>query len=258
MLMLAGIRDILVISTAKDIPYYNQLLGDGNRWGLSLRYAEQSHPRGIADAFRIGKDFIGDDTVCLMLGDNIFYGTSLPERLRRDAKLTEGAIIFAYQVKQPEHFAVLTFETLSEDGIGRVLSIEEKPAKPRSRFAVPGLYFYDNEVVDIAKELKPSPRGELEITDLNKVYLERGQLKVEILGRGVAWLDAGTPESLLKASIFVQVVEERQGMMVSCPEEIAYRLGFISVSQLETLVNEMGETTYKEYLIRLLNQENLQ
>jgi glucose-1-phosphate thymidylyltransferase len=193
-----------------------------------------------------------------MLGDNIFYGTSLPERLRRDAKLTEGAIIFAYQVKQPEHFAVLTFETLSEDGIGRVLSIEEKPAKPRSRFAVPGLYFYDNEVVDIAKELKPSPRGELEITDLNKVYLERGQLKVEILGRGVAWLDAGTPESLLKASIFVQVVEERQGMMVSCPEEIAYRLGFISVSQLETLVNEMGETTYKEYLIRLLNQENLQ
>ncbi len=247
MLMLAGIREILVISTPEDLPNFQRLLGDGSQWGLSLSYVEQDQPRGLADAFRVGADFIGGDSSCLILGDNIFFGHGLPEMLCRAAALQEGALIFAYAVRDPERYGVVDF-----DANGMVLSLEEKPAKPKSNFAVPGIYFYDPKVVELAAGMQPSKRGELEITDLNRLYLERGELRVDTLGRGVAWLDAGTHESLLQSAGFVQAVQERQGMMISCPEEIAYRMGYISEAELRTLVAGMANNGYTDYLRRLL------
>ena len=246
MLMLAGIREILVISTPEALPGFQSLLKDGSQWGLQFSYVEQDEPRGLADAFLLGKNFIGEDSVCLILGDNIFYGTSLPERLRNAAKLKEGAVLFAYRVRDPERYGVIEL-----DQEGNPLSIEEKPAKPRSNFAIPGIYFYDHQVVDIAANLKPSKRGELEITDINNTYLKLNELQVEELGRGVAWLDAGTHESLLQAANFVQVIEDRQGMMISCPEEIAYRRGYIDRDQLLTLANDLAGNQYGDYLFRL-------
>jgi glucose-1-phosphate thymidylyltransferase len=250
MLMLAGIREILVISSPDCLPDFQTLLNDGSQWGLEFAYAEQATPRGLADAFLVGRDFVANEPVCLILGDNIFYGHGLPAQLRAAAQLQEGALVFAYPVKDPQRYGVIEF-----DGEGRALSIEEKPAKPRSRYAVPGLYFYDSQVVDIASNLKPSARGELEITDLNRVYLERGQLRVDVLGRGVAWLDAGTHESLLQSANFVQAMEERQGMMISCPEEIAYRMGTIDREQLRKLAMALNSNQYGEYLLRLLEEE---
>lgn len=246
MLMLAGIREILVISSPDALPIFMRLLGDGARWGLSFSYAAQSAPRGLADAFIVGRDFIGDAPVALILGDNIFYGRGLPRQLRAAAELQSGALIFAYPVQDPRRYGVVEF-----DERGKALSIEEKPAQPKSHYAVPGLYFYDNTVVEIAANLKPSPRGELEITDVNRAYLERGQLRVDPFGRGIAWLDAGTHESLLQAANFVQAVEDRQGMMISCPEEIAYRLGYITAGQLRTLGEQMSGNHYGQYLMRL-------
>ncbi|MBI5296995.1 MAG: glucose-1-phosphate thymidylyltransferase RfbA [Chloroflexi bacterium] len=251
MLMLAGIREILVISTPEDLPNFQRLLGDGSQWGLSLSYVEQDQPRGLADAFRVGADFIGGDSSCLILGDNIFFGHGLPEMLRRAAALKEGALIFAYAVRDPERYGVVDF-----DANGLVMSLEEKPAKPKSNFAVPGIYFYDPKVVELAAGMQPSKRGELEITDLNRLYLERGKLRVETLGRGVAWLDAGTHESLLQSAGFVQAVQERQGLMISCPEEIAYRMGYISEAQLQTLVAGMANNGYTDYLRRLLEKRS--
>ena len=250
MLMLAGIREILIISTPDQLPAFQGLMGDGRQWGLQFEYAEQSEPRGLAEAFLIGEEFIGNDHVCLILGDNIFYGHGLPEQLRKGAAVDEGALIFAYAVRDPERYGIVEF-----DEEGQVLSIEEKPRNPRSKFAVPGIYFYDNSVVDAAKSLVPSARGELEITDLNRTYLERGQLRVIEIGRGVAWLDAGTHASLLRAATFVQTLEERQGMMISCPEEIAYRMGFIDSAQLRSLAEDISQNEYGEYLFRLANQE---
>ncbi len=249
MLMLAGIREILVISTPEDLPNFQRLLGDGSQWGLRFSYAEQDQPRGLADAFRVGADFIGGDSACLILGDNIFFGHGLPEMLRRAAALKEGALIFAYAVRDPERYGVVDF-----DSNGLVLSLEEKPAKPKSNFAVPGIYFYDPKVVELAANLQPSKRGELEITDLNRLYLDRGELRVDILGRGVAWLDAGTHESLLQSAGFVQAVQERQGMMISCPEEIAYRMGYINEDQLREQVSGMANNGYTDYLRRLLEK----
>jgi glucose-1-phosphate thymidylyltransferase len=246
MLMLAGIREILVISTPEALPAFRTLLKDGSQWGLQITYAEQDVPRGLADAFLVGKDFIDNEPVCLILGDNIFFGHGLPEKLRAAAKLSEGALIFAYPVKNPQRYGVVEF-----DEHGKALSIEEKPEKPRSIYAVPGLYFYDQQVVQFAQNLTPSARGELEITDLNRMYLQQGQLRVEVLGRGVAWLDAGTHESLLQAASFVQAVEDRQGMMISCPEEIAYRLGYINAEELEQLATELNNNQYGDYLLRL-------
>ncbi len=245
-LMLAGIREILVISTPEALPAFRTLLGDGQHWGLRFSYAEQPKPRGLADAFLVQPDFIEDKPVCLILGDNIFFGTGLPEKLRGAAGLTQGALIFAYPVRNPQRYGVIEFD---EEGVA--LSIEEKPEKPRSQFAVPGLYFYDRHVYEYASNLKPSQRGELEITDLNRIYLEQGNLRVEVMGRGVAWLDAGTHESLLQAANFVQAVEERQGMMISCPEEIAFRMGFIDKAQLKRLAQEMNNNEYGQYLMRL-------
>ena len=245
-LMLAGIQEILIISTPEDLPLYRRLLGDGNAWGLSFSYAEQDQPRGLAEAFIIGRDFINNQPACLILGDNIFYGHGLPEKLKICSQLREGARIFAYPVHDPERYGVAEF-----DKNGIVLSLEEKPKKPRSNYAVPGIYFYDQHVSDLAANLKPSSRGELEITDLNRIYLEQGNLKTEVLGRGFAWLDAGTHESLLQAATFIQTVQERQGMMISCPEEIAYRMGYINTSQLQTLAARMGSTHYGRYLLRL-------
>jgi glucose-1-phosphate thymidylyltransferase len=250
MLMLAGVRDILVISTPEALPVFKTLLGDGSQWGLTFTYKEQKEPRGLADAFIIGKEFIGDDSVCLILGDNIFFGTSLPERLRAAAEIERGAIVFAYQVRDPERYGVVEFD---EEGLA--LSIEEKPEFPRSHFAIPGIYFYDNRVVDFADNLKPSPRGELEITDLNQIYLELGELYVDVLGRGVAWLDAGTHESLLQAANFVQAVEDRQGMMISCPEEIAFRMGYIEIEQYLEQAEQFKSNQYGEYLIMLYQTE---
>ncbi|MFA9407060.1 MAG: glucose-1-phosphate thymidylyltransferase RfbA [Anaerolineales bacterium] len=250
MLMLAGIREILIISTPDQLPAFQGLMGDGRQWGLQFEYAEQSEPRGLAEAFLIGEEFIGNDHVCLILGDNIFYGHGLPEQLRKGAAVDEGALIFAYAVRDPERYGIVEF-----DEERKVLSIEEKPRNPRSKFAVPGIYFYDNSVVDAAKSLVPSARGELEITDLNRTYLERGQLRVIEIGRGVAWLDAGTHASLLRAATFVQTLEERQGMMISCPEEIAYRMGFIDSAQLRSLAEDISQNEYGEYLFRLANQE---
>ena len=250
MLMLAGIRDILVISTPEAIPAFRVLLGDGSQLGMTFSYAEQAEPRGLADAFIVGREFIGSEPVCLILGDNIFFGHNLPDQLRAAAQLTDGAIVFAYPVKDPERYGVVEF-----DERGLAISIEEKPKQPRSHYAVPGIYFYDNEVVEIAANLAPSARGEVEITDLNCVYLEKGKLKVEVIGRGVAWLDAGTHEALLQAGSFVQVVEDRQGMMISCPEEIAYRLGYISKEQLGRLAEPLKSNEYGAYLLRLLKED---
>jgi glucose-1-phosphate thymidylyltransferase len=250
MFMLAGIRDILVISTPDALPAFQHQLKDGNQWGLSFQYLEQEKPRGLADAFIVGKEFINNEPVSLILGDNIFFGHGLPNKLRVATQLREGALIFAYPVRDPERYGVVEF-----DEKGYALSIEEKPEKPRSHYAVPGMYFYDQKVTEIAAELTPSKRGELEITDLNCVYMERNELRVEVLGRGVAWLDAGTHESLLQASNFVQTVEDRQGMMISCPEEIAYRLGYIDGKQLQELAKEMSGNEYGRYLFRLLEED---
>jgi len=249
MLMLAGITEIMVISTPQALPAFQVLFQDGSQWGLKFYYAEQPVARGIADAFLVKPDFIGQESVCLILGDNIFFGHGLPEKLRAAAQLTQGALIFAYPVRDPQRYGVVEF-----DESGKALSIEEKPAQPRSYFAIPGLYFYDQQVVEIAQNLKPSGRNELEITDVNKTYLERGLLRVEHMGRGVAWLDAGTHESLLQAANFVQAVEERQGMMISCPEEIAFRLGRISREDLRKVGESMKGNQYGEHLIRLSEQ----
>ena len=250
MLMLAGIKEILIISTPDDLPGFRRLLGSGEQWGMSFAYVEQDQPRGLAEAFILGNEFVGNDTVSLILGDNIFYGTGLVDNLREAAKIQEGARIFAYPVKNPTDYGVVEF-----DDQNRAISIEEKPAKPRSRYAVPGLYFYDNQVLEMAANLKPSARGELEITDINRIYLERGQLHVHELGRGVAWLDAGTHENLLHAANFVQAVEERQGLMISCPEEIAYRMGFITKDQLRTLGENLNHNSYGDYLVQLASEE---
>ena len=244
-LMLAEIREVLVISTPADLPGFRRLLGDGSQWGMKFHYAEQSEPRGLAEAFVIGAEFLAGEPACLVLGDNIFYGHGLVEVLRVGAATTEGATIFAYQVRDPERYGVVEF-----DEAGRAVSIEEKPKKPRSNFAVPGVYFFDRDVVEIARQLKPSPRGELEITDLNRVYLSRGKLSVAQLGRGIAWLDAGTHESLLQAANFVQAVQDRQGLMICCPEEIAYRHGFIDAAQLKRLARAIPNA-YGDYLQRL-------
>jgi glucose-1-phosphate thymidylyltransferase len=250
MLMLAGIRDILVISTPEALPSFKQLLKDGSQWGLKFEYAEQSEPRGLADAFLVGREFIGDSPVCLILGDNILYGEGLISLLKECAKLQEGAIIFGYKVNDPQRYGVVEF-----DSEGRVLSLEEKPAKPKSSYAVPGIYFYDNRVVKIAETLQPSARGEIEITDLNRVYLEMGCLKAKVFGRGVAWLDAGTHESLLHAASFIQTIQERQGLMISCPEEIAYQMGYITREQLYELGKELAGNAYGEYVLALARQE---
>lgn len=247
MLMLAGIREILVISTPEDLPTFRRLLQDGSQWGLRFAYAEQDQPRGLADAFRVGREFVDGQPACLILGDNIFFGHGLPDKLRRAAQITRGAVVFAYPVRDPQRYGVVEF-----DAKGRALSIEEKPARPRSNYAVPGLYFYDGRVVEYAAALKPSARGELEITDLNRIYLEQGELRVEALGRGVAWLDAGTHESLLQAANFVQAVEERQGLMISSPEEIAFRMGYIDAAQLRALATPMANNSYGAYLLRFL------
>jgi glucose-1-phosphate thymidylyltransferase len=250
MLMLAGIRDILVISTPEALPAFRALLGDGSQWGLCFSYAEQAEPRGLADAFLVRPEFARGEPVCLILGDNIFFGHGLPAKLRLAAGLQEGALIFAYPVRDPERYGVVEF-----DERGYALSIEEKPAHPRSQYAVPGLYFYDGQVVELARGLKPSRRGELEITDLNNIYLAHGQMRVEPLGRGVAWLDAGTHESLLQAANFVQAVEDRQGMMISCPEEIAYRMGYIGREELRRQAELMQSNTYGAYLLRVLQED---
>ena len=251
LLMLAGIREILVITTPEDLPSFRCLLKDGNQWGLHFEYAEQNEPRGLADAFLIGRNFIGRDPVCLILGDNIFYGYGLPDTLQAAATLTKGAMVFASPVREPQRYGVVEF-----DSTGRAVSIEEKPKKPRSNYAVPGIYFYDHEVVEIAANLKPSARGELEITDVNQTYLERGQLQVQFLGRGVAWLDAGTHESLLQAANFVQAVEERQGLMIGAPDEAAYRIGYINSDQLRVLAEPMS-SSYGDYLRRVLEESQL-
>ena len=245
-LMLGGIREILLISTPEALPAFRMLLGDGKQWGLRLSYAEQATPRGLADAFLVGRDFVAGEPCCLILGDNIFYGGGLPAQLVAASRITEGALVFAYSVKDPQRYGVVEF---GDDG--RALSLEEKPTRPRSNWAVPGLYFYDARIVEIAEQLKPSPRGELEITDVNRDYMARGQLRVAPMGRGVAWLDAGTHTSLLQASTFVQVVEERQGMMISCPEEIAYRMGYIGREDLRQLGQTMRNNEYGDYLVRL-------
>ena len=248
MLMLAGIREILIISTPEDLPAFKRLLGDGSQWGLKFSYVEQDQPRGLADAFRVGADFIAGEASCLILGDNIFFGNGLSEILYRASLLTGGAQIFAYSVRDPERYGVVEF-----DSEGKVLSLEEKPVKPKSHYAVPGMYFYDASVVELAANMQPSKRGELEITDLNHLYLKRGDLRVEELGRGIAWLDAGTHESLLQSASFVQAVQERQGLMISCPEEIAYRKGFISADQLRVLAFSMADNDYGIYLKSLLD-----
>jgi glucose-1-phosphate thymidylyltransferase len=248
-LMLAGIRDILIISTLEDTPRFQQLLGDGRKWGLNLSYAIQPAPEGLAQAFLIGKSFIADDPCALVLGDNIFYGHDLTKSLQIANDRAGGATVFAYPVNDPERYGVIEF-----DKQGKALSIEEKPKSPRSRYAVTGLYFYDAQVVDVAASIKPSARGELEITDVNRWYLERGQLHSEILGRGTAWLDTGTHDSLLEAASFIQTIEKRQGLKVACPEEIAYRLGFISESELRILAAALGKSGYGQYLLGILER----
>ncbi len=248
-LMLAGMRDILIISTPQDTPRFQQLLGDGSDWGLNLQYAVQPSPDGLAQAFIIGKDFIGNDPSALVLGDNIFYGHDLHNQLEQAMAREQGATVFAYHVQDPERYGVVAF-----DKQGQATSLEEKPIIPKSNYAVTGLYFYDNQVADIAANLKPSARGELEITDLNRIYLERNQLNVEIMGRGYAWLDTGTHESLIDASNFIQTIEQRQGLKVACPEEIAYRKGFINAEQLEKLAQLLAKNGYGQYLQRLLKE----
>jgi glucose-1-phosphate thymidylyltransferase len=247
-LMLAGIRDILLISTPQDTPRFEQLLGDGGQFGLRLQYAVQDKPGGIAQAFLVGEQFLAGSPSCLVLGDNIFYGHDLPKYLLAATQSVQGARVFACPVHDPERYGVVEF-----DATGRAISLEEKPAKPKSRYAVTGVYFYDPKVVDIARSLKPSARGELEITDVNRVYLDRGQLNVQVMGRGMAWLDTGTHDSMLEASMFIQTIERRQGLKVSCPEEIAYRCGYISAQQLENLGSSI-KNGYGEYLLQLLNE----
>jgi glucose-1-phosphate thymidylyltransferase len=249
LLMLAGIREVLIITMPEDLRSFQRLLGDGRKWGMEFTYAEQPEPRGLADAFLVGREFVDHEPVCLILGDNIFFGNGLSEQLEAAAKLNEGALIFAYSVRDAQQYGVVEF---NENGMA--LSIEEKPANPRSSYAVPGLYFYDGSVVERAASLKPSPRGELEITDLNKLYLEGGELKVEIIGRGVAWLDAGTHETLLQASNFIQTIEERQGLMISSPEEIAFRRGYITGDELRILANGLGNTWYANQLLAILDE----
>jgi glucose-1-phosphate thymidylyltransferase len=248
-LLSAGIREILVISTPEDTPRFRQLLGTGEQWGISLQYAVQPSPDGLAQAFLIGKEFLAGGPCCLVLGDNIFYGHDLVKVLRTAADRKEGATVFAYPVLDPERYGVVEF-----DANRKAISIEEKPAKPKSRYAVTGIYFYDAQVVGIAEGLKPSPRGELEITDVNRWYLERGQLRTEVLGRGMAWLDTGTHESLLEASTYIQTIEKRQGLKIACPEEIVYRLGYIDGNQLQALAAKIGKSTYGQYLLRLLSE----
>ncbi|MFC3608515.1 glucose-1-phosphate thymidylyltransferase RfbA [Stutzerimonas tarimensis] len=248
-LMLAGIRDILVISTPTDLPQYKSLLGDGSQFGVNLSYAEQPSPDGLAQAFLIGEDFIGDDSVCLILGDNIFHGQHFTEKLQRAACQDSGATVFGYWVRDPERFGVIDF-----DEQGTALSIEEKPKNPKSSYAVTGLYFYDNDVVEIAKSIKPSPRGELEITDVNMAYLRRGDLRVERFGRGFAWLDTGTHDSLLEASQYVQTIEHRQGLKVACLEEIAFQNGWISREQVLRCADALGKTGYGQYLFKIAGE----
>jgi glucose-1-phosphate thymidylyltransferase len=248
-LMLAGVREVLIISTPEDTPRFEQLLGDGAKWGMSLQYAVQPSPDGLAQAFLIGKEFLAGEGCCLVLGDNIFYGHDFAKTLREAASGGAGATVFAYPVLDPERYGVVEF-----DAERRAISIEEKPLKPKSRYAVTGIYFYDAQVVGIAEGLKPSPRGELEITDVNKWYLEHGQLRTEVLGRGIAWLDTGTHDSLLEASMFIQTIEKRQGLKVACPEEIAYRQGYISGDELRELAGKIGKSTYGQYLQRLLEE----
>jgi len=251
-LMLAGIRDILVISTPTDTPRFEALLGDGRQWGISLSYAVQPKPGGIAQAFLVGREFIGKDPVALVLGDNIFHGHDLAQLLARATARKQGATVFAYPVKDPERYGVIDF-----DDKGKAVSIEEKPAKPRSRYAVVGLYFYDNTVLEIASTLKPSARGELEITDVNRAYLARGQLEVVPMGRGYAWLDTGTHETLLEASQFIETIERRQGLKIACPEEAAYRMGFIDAAQVRALAEPLAKSGYGEYLLRILEERIL-
>jgi glucose-1-phosphate thymidylyltransferase len=250
-LMMAGIREILVISTPEDLPRFRDLLGDGSHWGLSFSFARQPRPEGIAQAFIIGREFIGKDNCCLVLGDNIFYGHGLPELLQKASLQKNGATVFGYWVKDPERYGIVGF-----DENDRVVSIEEKPRQPKSNYAVTGLYFYDNQVADIASNLKPSGRGELEITDVNRAYLEMGTLYVERLGRGIAWLDTGTHESLMQASSFVRVIEERQGLKIACVEEIAYRMGYIDIAQLENLAKPLLKNGYGQYLMDIVKQES--
>ena len=248
-LMLAGIQDILIISTPQDTPRFVQLLGDGSQWGLNLQFAVQPSPDGLAQAFIIGADFVGDGPSALVLGDNIFYGHEMTEDLCAASKLDSGATVFAYRVQDPERYGVVEF-----DATGRAVSLEEKPSQPKSHYAVTGLYFYDNQVVDIARNLKPSPRGELEITDVNRHYLEAGALNVSIMGRGHAWLDTGTHESLLAASMFIETIEKRQGLKIACPEEIAYRQGYITAEQVAKLAEPLKKNAYGQYLLNMLNE----
>jgi len=248
-LMLAGIKDILIITTPHDQAAFKRLLGDGSQWGINIVYAVQPSPDGLAQAFLIGEEFIGDDAVTLILGDNIFYGHGMTEQLQAASRRERGADVFGYYVQDPERYGVVDF-----DDAGRALSIEEKPAQPKSHYAVTGLYFYDNDVIDIAKTVKPSPRGELEITDVNNIYLARGDLNVQILGRGTAWLDTGTHDSLLDAANFIRVVEERQGLKIACPEEIAWRMGFISAEDVERLAQPLKKNGYGQYLLKILNE----
>jgi glucose-1-phosphate thymidylyltransferase len=249
-LLLAGIRDILIISTPQDTPRFAQLLGEGSQWGINLQYAVQPSPDGLAQAFIIGADFIGNDRSALVLGDNIFYGHDFHQILGRADQRSAGATVFAYHVQDPERYGVAEF-----DQAGKVLSLEEKPKQPKSNYAVTGLYFYDNQVVELARNLKPSPRGELEITDLNRLYLEQGELDVEIMGRGYAWLDTGTHDSLLEAGQFIATIEKRQGLKVACPEEIAFRQGWITPGQLEALAQPLAKNGYGQYLLSLLKEK---
>ncbi|MDW8847211.1 glucose-1-phosphate thymidylyltransferase RfbA [Erwinia sp. MMLR14_017] len=246
-LMLAGIRDILIISTPQDTPRFEQLLDDGSQWGLNLQYKVQESPDGLAQAFIIGEEFIGDDNCALVLGDNIFYGHDLPKQLESAVNQPSGATVFAYHVNDPERYGVVEF-----DKEGVAVSLEEKPLEPKSNYAVTGLYFYDNSVIEMAKNLKPSPRGELEITDINRLYMEKGALQVAMMGRGYAWLDTGTHHSLIEASNFIQTIEERQGLKVSCPEEIAYRKGFIDAEQVKKLAAPLSKNAYGQYLLKMI------
>ncbi len=249
-LMLSGIREVLIISTPQDTPRFAELLGDGSQWGMAISYAVQASPDGLAQAFTIGRDFIGKDRCALVLGDNIFYGHELALMGQKAAQKTHGATVFAYPVNDPERYGVVEF-----DRAGKAVSLEEKPQQPKSRYAVTGLYFYDNRVIDVAVNLKPSPRGELEITDVNRQYLEWGDLQVEVMGRGMAWLDTGTHESLLEASTFIETIEKRQGLKIACPEEIAYRMGFIDASKLDVLANKYIKNGYGQYLKQILKEQ---